>query len=134
MLKVKIEEKYLKSFEWLLQCYQYLFYYDSGAEVSYNAFRTHQEPGWTRLIPHVFEETWFLTFIANSRFKSSRRMKSMVTYYCCRLINTFPHHLSTLESFSEHRPLHLDTCFWFSLYGWKGAGIFLSIYFEIIWI
>ena len=49
MLKVKIEEKYLKSFEWLLQCYQYLFYYDSGAEVSYNAFRTHQEP----YSPHV---------------------------------------------------------------------------------
>ena len=38
MLKVKIEERYLKSFEWFLQCYQYLFYYDSGAEVSCNIF------------------------------------------------------------------------------------------------
>ena len=37
MLKVKIEERYLESFEWFLQCYQYLFYYDSGAEVSFNA-------------------------------------------------------------------------------------------------
>ena len=36
MLKVKIEERYLKSFEWLLQCYQYLFYFDSGAEVSFD--------------------------------------------------------------------------------------------------
>ena len=133
MLKVKIEEKYLKSFEWFLQCYQYLFYYDSGAEVSCNIIPpagTWYYAVLAVLIPHESEDSWFLTLIlAIFRFKSSRRIKSMGICCCRRLINTFPHHLSFRDTqTTTHVSLIL-------LWGLKVCcRIVLSIYLEIVWI